>query len=98
MSWSSALEAYSQRHPRLVLQLTVSQGGETDVILMFRGMSSSLRRATPLDLNQAVVADNAQFVALDIVAAPYQPDQPQVIQGSLTWPQVQALLAQEGLI
>lgn len=47
LPWPLALERYSQAHPQEVLRVEVESEGETDLVLIYRGYSSSLRRPTP---------------------------------------------------
>lgn len=47
LPWPLALERYSQSHPQEVLRVEVESEGETDLVLIYRGYSSSLRRPTP---------------------------------------------------
>ncbi|MDX2270752.1 MAG: hypothetical protein NW237_02215 [Cyanobacteriota bacterium] len=89
--WPQALERYSQKHPREVLRVEVESGGSRDVVIIYRGFSSSLMRATPKDPNQPVIPAHAQLLRLDRLEAPWDPDHPQIIQANLDWLTIQEL-------
>lgn len=83
LPWPQALEKYTERYPEEVLQLEVEQDGETDWVLIFRGVSSSLVRATPSDLNQPIIDPSARLVRLDRLRGPLNPSAPEIIEVDL---------------
>jgi hypothetical protein len=97
LPWTVALERYTQQVPREVLRLQLQVEGELDCVVIFRGFSSSLMRATPTDLNQPVIPPAAKLIRLDRLQAPFNPDHPQVIAADLDAAATLALLRSVGL-
>ncbi len=97
LPWPLALEEYSRQHPQEVLQVEVEVEGMPDLVLVYRGFSSSLRRATPANADEPVIAPTAQFRQLQRLRAPYHPSQPQVLATYTQWVEVKQWLAQEGI-
>lgn len=96
--WPEALERYSQQHPQEALRVELVQGdGDLDLVLIFRGFSSSLMRPTPADLSQPVIPPGAQFLQMDRLEAPFNPADPKLIEGSLDAEATRQLLLQAGL-
>ncbi len=82
---SQQLEAYSSEHPQEVLLVKLKIDNEFDEVMIFKGFSSSLMRATAFDPDVSVISDRAEILSIDRLAAPYQPDQPKYIQQEITW-------------
>ncbi|MFS8811327.1 hypothetical protein NW820_01435 [Synechococcus sp. R55.7] len=97
LPWPLALERYSQNHPQEVLRVEVESEGESDLVLIYRGYSSSLRRPTPPDPEAAVIPPQARFLQLERLAAPYHPDRSRVLAVYRNWGELTAWLAQEGI-
>ncbi len=95
MPWPQALEQFSRTHPHLVVRVIFIDQGETDTVIIYRGMASSLARSTPADLNTPVIPANAKFVSLDLLPAPYDPTK--VLHANLTWEQARQMLTQAGI-
>lgn len=85
------LERYTERSHEVLL-ITAEIAGEFDQIVIFKGFSSSLVRATAFDPEVSVLPDDAKILAIDRVASPYNPASPHYIQQGLTWEQMQTLL------
>lgn len=91
------LEQYTLRHPQAVLRVVARVAGEMDEILIFRGFSSSLVRPTAFDPDVPVLPENATIEAIDILAGPYNPDQPRYLHQGLSWEAMQGFLEAAGL-
>jgi len=97
LPWPLALERYSQAHPQEVLRVEVESEGETDLVLIYRGYSSSLRRATPPDPEVAVIPPQSRFLQLERLSAPYHPERSRVLAIYQSWEELKAWLAQAGI-
>lgn len=97
MSPSLRLEQYTLRHPQAVLRVQARIGEEADEILIFRGFSSSLVRPTAFDPEVPVLPEGAKIETIDILAGPYNPDQPRYLHQELSWDEMQTFLATAGL-
>lgn len=95
MSILNRLEVYTQTHPQEVLVVTAQAQGETEMVLIFRGFSSSLTRPTAFDPDIPILDDTATIETIDRVASPYNPDNPQYIERGLTVGQMQDLIEKE---
>jgi hypothetical protein len=91
------LEQYTLKRPQEVLLVSAEIGGESDQVVIFKGFSSSLMRSTAFDPDVPVLPEGAMIVAVDRLAAPYQPATPQYIQQGLTLAELEALLAAAGV-
>lgn len=91
------LEQYTAKHPQEVLLITAEVEGQTDQVMVFRGVSSSLVRSTAFDPDVPVLPPEAQILAIDRLKSPYNPDQPQYLQQGLTWETIQPLLLAAGV-
>ena len=80
MSLEKRLEAYSDRHRDEVLLVHAIIEGEADLIMVFRGFSSSLSQATAYDPDIPVLPDSAVVETIDRLKAPYTPDAPEFIE------------------
>ena len=79
------LETYSSNHPQEVLLVKLKMGDELDEVMIFKGFSSSLMRATAFDPDVSVIPDQAEILTIDRLSAPYNPNQPNYIQQGITW-------------
>lgn len=92
MSILNRLEVYTQAHPEEVLVVTAQHQGEPEILLIFRGFSSSLTRPTAFDPDIPILDDTAIIETIDRVASPYNPDNPQYIERGLTVEQMEQYL------
>ena len=79
------LETYSNQHPQEVLLVKLQIDGELDEVMIFKGFSSSLMRATAFDPDVPVISDRAEILTIDRLVAPYKPNLPNYIQQGITW-------------
>ncbi len=91
------LEQYSLKYRQEVLLVDAEIDGESDQVMVFRGFSSSLMNATHFDPDVPVLPANAEIVAIARLKGPYQPNNPQIIEGDLTWETFLPRLEAEGL-
>jgi hypothetical protein len=91
------LEQYTLRHPQAVLRVQARVTGEMDEILIFRGFSSSLVRPTAFDPDVPVLPEDATIDSIDILAGPYNPDQPRYLHQGLSWEEMQGFLEAAGV-
>ena len=93
MSIEKQLEAYSDRQRDEVLLVHAMIAGESDLIMIFRGFSSSLMRATAYDPDMPVLPDSAIIDTIDRVKSPYMPDAPDYIEQGIPGEQFLAQLS-----
>ncbi len=86
------LEQYSAKHPQEVLLLEALIDGELDQVMIFKGFSSSLIRATAYDPDIPVLPEGAKILTVDRLQAPYNPNQPCYLQQALSWENFEPLL------
>ncbi len=86
------LETYSSQNPQEVLLVKLKIDDELDEVMIFKGFSSSLMRATAFDADVPVISDRAEILTIDRLSAPYQPNQPNYIQQEITWDEFQDYL------
>ncbi|MEB3273010.1 MAG: hypothetical protein ACO4CG_10050 [Prochlorothrix sp.] len=87
------LEQYSRSHPQEVLLLEAEVEGQREQVMIFKGMSSLLMGATAFDPDVPVLPETAQFVSLDRLHGPYNPQSPNYLAQGLTIEAVEQLLA-----
>jgi hypothetical protein len=92
MSIVKRLESYTEVHPEEVLIVTATDQGEEDIILIFKGFSSSLLRPTAVDPDVPVLSETAVIQTIDRVASPYNPDNPRYIAQGLSWADMEPLV------
>ena len=97
MSLGFRLEQYTLKHSQAVLRVQARVDGDMDEILIFRGFSSSLVRPTAFDPDVPVIPDGAEIETIDILAGPYNPDQPRYLHQRLSWGEMQGFLEAAGL-
>lgn len=91
------LEQYTAKRHKEVLIVTAQIEGELDRIVIFKGFSSSVMRPTAFDPDVPVLPTGAKIMAIDRVAGPYNPANPQYLQQGLTWETMQPLLSEVGV-
>ncbi|WP_019501534.1 hypothetical protein [Pseudanabaena sp. PCC 6802] len=91
-SVAQQLESYTVKFPTEVLLVRVEVENELDEIMIFKGFSSSLVRATAFDPDVPVIPDNAKIVGIDRLAAPYNSRSPNYIEQNISWEKFQAAL------
>jgi hypothetical protein len=94
---STRLEQYTLRRPEQVLIVHARINDTLDQILIFKGISSSLTRATAFDPEVPVMPEDAEIETIDILQGPYSPDQPTYLQRGVTWEAFQPLLQAMGV-
>lgn len=93
----SILEGYTQRVPSEVLLVHAVVNDEEDEVLIYKGHSSSLMRATSSDLEDAVLPPSAEIDGIDRMKGPYNPSNPQYIEAGLSWDEFLNFLKLRGL-
>ena len=87
------LEKYTLKRKEEVLMVELlTAAGENDLVMIYAGFSSSLMRSTAFDPDVPVIAPDSQITAIDRLASPYNPDNPQYIASGLTWQAMEQLL------
>lgn len=79
------LEQYTLRHPEQVLLVNALVADSPQQVIVFRGFSSSLTGATAFDPDLPVLPAEATLQTIDILIAPYRPDQPNYLERSVSW-------------
>lgn len=85
MSALALLEAYSRAHPQEVLLVEVQVGEQQEVVLIFKGVSSSLTGATVVDADVPLLPEEAVIVAVDRLRSPYNPGAPVYLERGIPW-------------
>ncbi|AXY68022.2 hypothetical protein D3A95_07620 [Thermosynechococcus sichuanensis E542] len=85
MSALALLEAYSRAHPQEVLLVEAQVGGREEVVLIFKGVSSSLTEATVVDADIPLLPEEAVIVAVDRLRSPYTPSAPVYLERGIPW-------------
>ncbi len=98
LPWPLALERYTQLVPQEVIRVAIEVDGDPDVVVIFKGFSSSLMKATSANPDEPVIAPTARFVSLDRLQGPLDPVNPVVLQADLNWEQVVGLLKSAGIL
>jgi hypothetical protein len=93
-SIAQKLEAYTVKFPAEVLLVRAEIENELDEIMIFKGFSSSLVRATAFDPDVPVIPDNAKIIGIDRLVAPYTAKTPNYLERDISWERFQSLLAQ----
>ena len=79
------LEQYTLKRRQEVLMVNLeTASGESDLVMIFAGFSSSLMRATDFDPDVPIIADDATILSIDRLVSPYDPSNPQYIESGLT--------------
>ncbi len=66
-----------------------------DVILIFKGFSSSLMQPTNPDPDVPVLPPQAKIVSIDRLASPYTPEHPTYLDQNLSWASFQVAYLKE---
>ena len=91
------LEKYTTRYKNEVLIVNLEDSsGQEDTVLIYNGFSGSLVKNTTYDPDIPVIEDDARIIAIDRLASPYDPVQPQYIQKGLTIQEMEKLLSEAG--
>ncbi|APB32727.1 hypothetical protein GlitD10_0416 [Gloeomargarita lithophora Alchichica-D10] len=90
------LENYSRSRPREVLRLTVRDSEGEGEILVYKGFTSSLSRATAFDPDVPVLEPDTEILWVDRIQAPYQPQSIQYLEQHLSWVEFSQRLEQAG--
>lgn len=85
MSALALLEAYSRAHPQEVLLVEAQVGGREEMVLIFKGVSSSLTGATVVDPDIPLLPEEAVIVAVDRLRSPYTPSAPVYLERGIPW-------------
>ncbi len=94
---SKRLEQYTLKKPHEVLIVEVEIAGESDLLIIFKGFSSSLMRPTAFDPDVPIIPTEAKIISIDRLSSPYNPDSPQYLQQGLTWEKMELLLKEVGV-
>ncbi|WP_009633047.1 hypothetical protein [Synechocystis sp. PCC 7509] len=94
---SQRLEQYTLKKPQEVLIVEVEIAGERDLIIIFKGFSSSLTRPTAFDPDVPMIPKQAKIISIDRLSSPYNPDSPCYLQQGLTWESMEFLLKAVGV-
>ena len=79
------LEQYSREHPDEVLVVQCVISGEEDEVVIFKGFSSSLMRATAFDLDMPILPEDAVIQTIDRMKGPLNPANPQPLETQIPW-------------
>jgi hypothetical protein len=88
----SLIEQYTLRHPERVLLVHALVDGNSEQVIVFRGFSSSLTGSTAFNPDMPVLPAEASIQTIDILLAPYQPDQPNYLERSVGWNDMESRL------
>lgn len=91
------LEQYTLRCPQEVLRVTAWENDAENIVLIFRGFSSSLTCPTAFDPDVPILTTAAQIRSIDRLAAPYNPEQPQYLEQGLSSAEMEQHLTKFGL-
>lgn len=86
------LERYTQTRSREVWLVHAIVAGEPDLVLVFKGFSSSLMRPTAFDPDVPVLPSDATIEAIDRLQAPFNPDCPNYLEQGLSVAEVEQRL------
>ena len=87
------LENYTLKRKQEVLMVHVeTASGESDLVMIYAGFSSSLMNPTAFDPDVPVIAEDSQIKAIDRLASPYNPSNPQYLESGVS------LLAMENVL
>lgn len=91
---SEALETYTRKRPTEVLLVRIRVDDSDEEVLVFRGASSYLTRATPTDPGQPVIPESAELLGVDRQRAPYDPITPVILDANLQMEDLRKLLTE----
>ncbi|MGB3296737.1 MAG: hypothetical protein WBA76_00605 [Phormidesmis sp.] len=81
---ATRLENYTLKFPQELLMIQAHIEDEADVIIVFKGFSSSLVRPTAFDPEVPILPDNAAISRIDRLKGPYQPQSPDYIEQDIS--------------
>ncbi|WOL09361.1 hypothetical protein Cni_G18114 [Canna indica] len=81
----SLMEAYSERARNVALLVRATVDGEEELVLVFRGFSSSLSSMTSSDPWKSVLPARAVIESIDVVKGPFDPSNIDYLERDLTW-------------
>ncbi|NEO83679.1 MAG: hypothetical protein F6J87_05380 [Spirulina sp. SIO3F2] len=87
------LEQYTLRCPQEVLRVTAWEDNIENIVLIFRGFSSSLTCPTATDPDVPILTVAARIDSIDRLIAPYNPEQPQYLAQGLAIAEMEMYLA-----
>jgi len=79
------LEQFTLGRSQELLIVTIDVEGISEEIMIFKGFSSCLSRATESDPDLPIIPATAKIISIDRLQAPYNPSQPIYIEQGLTW-------------
>jgi hypothetical protein len=91
------LEQYSLKHPQELLRVEARVNGQPELVMVFKGFSSSLMGATDYNPDVPVLPPEAEILSLDRLQSPYQPDDPQYLAQGMSWAEFEVILQSLGL-
>ena len=92
------LENYTLKRKQEVLMVHLETAfGEPDLVMIYAGFSSSLMNPTAFDPDVPVIAEDSQIQAIDRLASPYDPSNPQYIESGLSLSAMENVLQQMNL-
>ncbi|MGF1541120.1 MAG: hypothetical protein ACFCU5_11830 [Pleurocapsa sp.] len=92
---SLRLEQYTIKRPQEVLLVKVETAtGESDMVMIYNGFSSSLMGATAYDPDIAIIAPDSRIISIDRLAGPYNPSNPQYLAAELTLEAMETILSE----
>lgn len=91
------LENYTLKVPQELLIVHAQIEGEPDVVLVFRGFSSTLTRPTAADPEVLVLPEIATIHKIDRLKGPYNPDSPDYIEQNISLEAFVVKLSELGL-
>ncbi len=81
---AARLESYTLKFPQEVLMVHAQVEGEADVVVIFKGFSSSLMRPTAYDPEIPTLPAQAVIEHIDRLEGPYQPQAPKYIEQEIS--------------
>ncbi|KAM0850850.1 hypothetical protein ACQ4PT_052809 [Festuca glaucescens] len=79
------LEAYSEGARGQALLVNATVDGETEVVLVFKGFSSSVSGRTAPDPAMSVLPERAIIQSVDVVEGPFDPNNIEYIEKDVSW-------------
>ncbi|CAM0875168.1 unnamed protein product [Alopecurus aequalis] len=79
------LEAYSEGARGQALLVHASVDGEVEVVLVFKGFSSSLSGRTAPDPAMSVLPERAIIQSVDVVEGPFDPNSIEYLEKDVSW-------------
>ena len=92
------LENYTLKRKQEVLMVHLeTASGEPDVVMIYAGFSSSLMKPTAFDPDVPIITEDSQIQAIDRLASPYNPSNPQYVESGLSLSAMEDILQQMNL-